>query len=213
MYRPRLGVVGTGEMTVAIAARLVQTGFLVSLHRVDADALDGSPVAGAQLAALPADAAESADVVILYGTNEKTTREALFDYGGVGESLRVGGYVLDLSTGSPESGRDATARLARFSITRLEVALHGEVDSAGRGRLRLVVAAKRRDITPVLAVLLALGDQVRYTEPVDEAVDAAEDPARVTTFVGGDTSRYEMAHGARVRGRASDLVRTDIPVG
>jgi 3-hydroxyisobutyrate dehydrogenase-like beta-hydroxyacid dehydrogenase len=117
----RVGVIGLGRIGRCLTAQLVDLGVPVSVYDPQPRRVTAAVMRGATAALLPADAAESADVVIVAVDDEKTAEEVLFDHGGIGETLRSGGLVVDASRTDAAFSARATARLARFGITRMDV--------------------------------------------------------------------------------------------
>jgi putative dehydrogenase len=116
-----VGVVGLGEMGRAITARLLELGVAVAVYDSNPTSVAAAVAQGARSATLPADVAESVDIVVLAVFGDRLAEEMLFDLGGIGETLCTGGLVLDASTTSVGFAASADARLARFGIRRVNV--------------------------------------------------------------------------------------------
>ena len=121
MNLENIGVVGLGSVGRGLTARLIEHGFEVSVYDARMNRVAEAVAMGARAAVLPADAAEAADVVIIAVDDEETAEEVLFDHGGIGETLRAGGYVLDFSRTGAGFRERATARLGSFGITRVDM--------------------------------------------------------------------------------------------
>lgn len=121
MFVEEVGVVGLGDVGRAVAARLIELGFQVIVYDARPHEIAAAVELGARAAALPADVAEAAKVVVLAVTDETSAEEVLFDHGGVGETLCSGGVVLDASATGESFRTAATARLAEFGIRRVDV--------------------------------------------------------------------------------------------
>ena len=116
-----VGVVGLGGVGRAIAARLIDLGVVVTVYDPNPTRLAAAVRLGARPAVLPADVAEFVDIVVLAVGNDLLAEEMLFDLGGIGETLRTGGLVLDASTTSAGFAASADTRLGRFGIRRIHV--------------------------------------------------------------------------------------------
>jgi 3-hydroxyisobutyrate dehydrogenase len=150
-----IGIVGLGRTGSAIAARLGAKGLDVTAYDQNASKVAAAVASGARPARIPADAAEQADLVVVAMPDEIAAEEALFDLGGVGETLREGGYVLDASATGPEFSRAATARLARFGIVRIELSFDRPA-----GQLPVLAGCAPDDLAAVAPVLMLLADDV-----------------------------------------------------
>jgi 3-hydroxyisobutyrate dehydrogenase len=108
--RPGVAVLGTGRMGAPIARNLVRAGFAVSVwDRTPARAQELSGV-GARLAASPADAARSADVVLTMLADGAAVDHAMKGPGAV-SALRQGSVWIQMAT----VGLEWTERLAALA--------------------------------------------------------------------------------------------------
>lgn len=165
----QVGIIGLGRTGAAIAARLVEHGFEVTGYDRDPERARAATAAGIATAQLPADAAETADVVIVTMPDVIAADEVLFDLGGVGETLRTGGYVVDASRVGPAFSRSATARLARFGIVRLEAWVSGDGAQARTGDLRLFVGGDSDDLSAVTPLLASVATEITHVGPIGSA--------------------------------------------
>jgi hypothetical protein len=158
-----VGVIGLGATGSVVARRLLEQGFEVTVHDRELWKVAVMAGEGARPARIPADAAEPADLVIVHVTDEIAAEEVLFDCGGVGETLRDGGFVI-LSCETPGAFvRSAAARLAAFGITTVEASFIGDVASASA---TVLVGCDRDDLETVEPILGMVAAGVAYTGPV-----------------------------------------------
>lgn len=156
MTAQRIGIVGLSEPGAAIARRYAASGFLVTAYDCDPEKVAVLQSAGVHPARLPADAAEGAALVFLCSADDVSAEEALFDLGGVGETLPDGGYVLDVSRVTPPFAAQASRRLAALGLTRVAVDLVGLTAQADVGALRVQLhcgVQHAAALTPRLRVL------------------------------------------------------------
>jgi 3-hydroxyisobutyrate dehydrogenase-like beta-hydroxyacid dehydrogenase len=165
----RIGVVGLGSMGTAMARRLIEAGFDVTITNRTQNKMDPLAAAGAKLATLPADAAQDADLVLVSVRGERAVEEVLFDHGSIAETLREGGYVLDTSTTSPQFSRAATARMASYGLTRVEGCILGDPARASVGKLRILFGGSTQDLQTMSDVVEALASSVVHTGSVGTA--------------------------------------------
>jgi 3-hydroxyisobutyrate dehydrogenase len=116
-----VGVVGLGRLGRSLTGQLAALGFNVYVYDPSPARVAAAVAKGGTAVALPADAAEPADVVILAVDDEQTAEEMLFDLGGIGETLRPGACVVDASPTTAAFRERASARLARYEITRIDL--------------------------------------------------------------------------------------------
>lgn len=160
-----VGVVGLGRMGSAVASRIGSNGFDVTAYDRSASKVAAAKAAGARPACIPADAAEPADVVVVTMPDEIAAEEVLFDLGGIGETLREGGYVLDASATGPHFSRAATARLAKFGIVRIELSFESSAKLRS-GRVRVLAGCAPADLAAVTPLLMLLADDIVHVGPV-----------------------------------------------
>jgi 2-hydroxy-3-oxopropionate reductase len=89
-----VGVIGLGATGSVVARRLLEQGFEVTVHDREFWKVAVMAAEGARPARIPADAAEPTDLVFVHVSDEIAAEEVLFDCGGVGETLRDGGFVV-----------------------------------------------------------------------------------------------------------------------
>jgi 3-hydroxyisobutyrate dehydrogenase-like beta-hydroxyacid dehydrogenase len=152
-----VGVIGVGEAGAAVARRLLAQGREVTVHDRDPWKVVHLAAEGARPARIPADAAEPADVVFVLVSGETAAEEVLFDCGGVGETLRDGGFVVLMSRTGAEFARSAAARLGRFGIGVVEASA---VDGIGRAPGTLLVGCDADDLSVLTPVLRAIAEHV-----------------------------------------------------
>jgi hypothetical protein len=158
-----VGVIGLGATGSVVARRLLEQGVQVTVHDRELWKVAVMAAEGATPARIPADAAEPADLVFVHVTDEFAAEEVLFDCGGVGETLRAGGFVV-ITCRTPDAFlRSAAARLGDFSITTVEASFNGDVASTSAS---VFVGCDREDLQTVEPVLGMVASGVAYTGPV-----------------------------------------------
>lgn len=116
-----VGVVGLNDVGHAITAGLIKLGYDVVVFDARVEQVAFAVALGARAAVLPADVAEQAAIVVLAVRDEATAEEVLFDLGGIGETLVSGGVVLDATASGPAFCEQASLRLAKLGLRRIDV--------------------------------------------------------------------------------------------
>jgi 3-hydroxyisobutyrate dehydrogenase len=168
-----VGVVGLGPTGLAVARRLVELGFDVTAYDRDAGRVAEAVAAGVRPAHLPADAAETADVVFVRMPDEDAVAEVLFDCGGVGDTLADGRSVVDASGTGPAAARAVARRLDALGLVTVETCLLGDADDALTGRMRAFAGGAAEHVFAVTPVLAAVADDIRHAGPVGTAAARA----------------------------------------
>lgn len=162
----RVAVLGTGKMGGAIARRLREGGFEVSVWdrtRNKAEALGVGPVADS-----PADATRNADVVISMVTGPQAVRDVYFGEHGVFRTSS-NKIIVDMSTTGPGIAEELE-RGADFNGARLiEAPVIGSTPAVNSGSLFILAgAARAEDLGAARPVLEQLGE-VHYAGDPESA--------------------------------------------
>jgi 3-hydroxyisobutyrate dehydrogenase len=165
MAKHRVGFIGLGNMGSGMAARLAEAGYEVSVYnrtRAKSEALE--PL-GARVADTPGEAASTADVVMLSLADQHAVTSLLFGPDGAAESLRPGGYILDMSTVPPEFARELAAKGSASEHRVLDTCVLGAPQHARTGDLRVMVGGSEEDFHAVEEILNTIGKEVTFLGP------------------------------------------------
>lgn len=161
----RVGVIGLGSMGAGMARSLLRAGFDVVGCDVDADAAARFAAAQGRLAPLPAEAARAADAVVSVVVNAQQTEAALFDAGGIAESLPQGAVFISSATMDPAAARRLAARLEASGRLYLDAPISGGSHRAAEGALTILAsgspgafARARPMLDAMAATVYELGD-------------------------------------------------------
>jgi hypothetical protein len=209
-----VGVIGLDPVGGTVARRLLDQGLEVTAHDPDPWAVATMTPAGATPARIPADAAEPADVVFVHVPDETAVEEVLFDCGGVGETLRDGGFVVAASATSATFVLSAAERLAALGLKTVEAwftGLSGGIPDTvlvgcAPGELEVLtpvlsmVAANVARIGPLgsVSALRSAATALATLQPLlseDESSAAAGELLRVLTGPVGDVSGGSAPNG------------------
>jgi hypothetical protein len=148
-----IGVIGLGDTGSAVARRLLEQEFDVTVHDRDARKMAVMVEAGATAARIPADAAESADLVFVHLPDDSAAEQVLFDCGGVGETLPDDGLVVATFATEPLFVLSAADRLAALGLNIMEAWFLG----ADQGTATTALAAGAPEhfamVTPVFKAI------------------------------------------------------------
>ncbi len=158
MAAPRIGFVGLGNMGAAMAARLLEAGFDVTVYNrspAKADALAGR---GATVAGTVAEAC-SGDVVITMLANDDAVDAVVTGDGGVLTELRRGATHVSASTISAGLSRRLTAAHEAAGQQFMTATVLGRPEAVAAGKLFVLAAGPPEVVEPLLPVLDALGQR------------------------------------------------------
>jgi 3-hydroxyisobutyrate dehydrogenase len=158
--KPKLGLVGLGNIGEPICRRLLQNGYEVSIY-------DANPEAVSRLGDTPAAPAESlrdlaafATVVLLSLPNSDVVEEVVLGDGGLAERLSSGNVIVDTSSSRPSSTRMIAERLVEAEVEMLDAPVSGGILRAREGELAVMVGGKKAVFEGCYEILRAFGSQV-----------------------------------------------------
>jgi 2-hydroxy-3-oxopropionate reductase len=151
----RIAFLGIGLMGAPMAERLAAAGRdLVLWNRTRAKA---EAIAGARVAATPAEAAAQADVLITMLENGPVVEAVLFGQHGAAAALNRGALVIDMSSSPPPLARDHAQRFAARGIGYLDAPVSGGVVGAHAGTLAIMAGGSAADFARAKPILDPLG--------------------------------------------------------
>jgi 3-hydroxyisobutyrate dehydrogenase-like beta-hydroxyacid dehydrogenase len=170
MSKPRIGWIGLGHMGVPMTANLQKAGFpLMVWNRTRSKA---EAVAGAFVAASPAELASSADIIVTMVSDDASQEEVLFGPGGVAEGLSAGQVVINMGTISPAASRSAAERLGKLGVHVLDAPVAGSVKPATDGTLVILVGGEADVLARCQPIFEVLGKRTFHFGPAGQGANA-----------------------------------------
>ena len=152
-----VGVVGVGNMGLAMALRLLELGHEVHVRDIDPGREALALREGARVAATAAELAARCDAVIVAVVDAAQTESVLLGSAGAAASLPPGACVLLCPTIAPASTEAIVARLAALAVDAIDAPMSGGPARARTGTMSLMVACadalyeRQRDLLQALA--------------------------------------------------------------
>jgi 3-hydroxyisobutyrate dehydrogenase len=162
---PRLAFIGLGIMGQAMAMRLVEADYRVTVFNRTKAKASRLLARGVRAAATPAAAAAEADVVFLCVTNTPDVQQVCRGPGGIIESARTGMIVVDHSTISPDATVAIATELAAKGTLFLDAPVSGGDVGARNGTLSIMVGGEQAAYERVEPILRRLGQTITYCGP------------------------------------------------
>ena len=155
---PRVGFVGLGAMGRGMARCLHRRGLLECVwNRSGAASNQVAAELQVRVAASPAELADACDVVVLCVSADADMLEVVDQLTG---NLRTGAIVIDCSTVSADTAREAVRRLASRDVDFLDAPVSGGVEGARQGTLAIMVGGPEAAFERARPVLEAMGGTV-----------------------------------------------------
>jgi 3-hydroxyisobutyrate dehydrogenase-like beta-hydroxyacid dehydrogenase len=156
----RIAFLGLGHMGLPMATNLLKRGYtLVVWNRTPEKA---APLVsnGAVLATTPADAVESAEVVITMLADDAAVEEVVFGKNGFGEKLASGGIHVSMSTIAPETSKKLAQYHQSKAVAYLAAPVFGRPEAAAGGKLFILCAGPAAATQTARPILEAMGQKV-----------------------------------------------------
>ncbi len=163
---PRIGYIGVGLMGLPMLTRLVTLGYAVSSYDVLPRQIDAAREAGAEAAGAPAEAARSADLVLLNLPTPDAVEHAVFGESGVASVLRPPQLLIDFSTVKVEQGRDFAARLRQHTgCGWIDAPVSGGPPASASGTLTVMAGGEAEDIARVAPLMAHVAARFTHMGP------------------------------------------------
>src|SRR5258708_31972139 len=135
-----IAFIGLGSMGLGMAKNLLKHGHKVTGVDPSAPARAAFTAVGGTIAVTPAEAAASADVVIVAVVNAQQVETVLYGEGGAAAALRKGGLVMQCATVPPAFAKSLGERLAKSGHDLLDAPMSGGRARAESGELTFMAS-------------------------------------------------------------------------
>lgn len=154
----KAGFIGLGAMGAHMARNLAKQGLLAAVwNRTEATAQALAAELGVACPPTPAELAAQVDVVLLCVSADADVLDVIRR---LLPGLRPGGVVVDLSTVSRETAREAARLVRERGADFLDAPVTGGVEGAKHGTLAIMVGGAAETLEQVRPVLDAMGRRV-----------------------------------------------------
>jgi 3-hydroxyisobutyrate dehydrogenase-like beta-hydroxyacid dehydrogenase len=157
----RLGFIGTGNMGLPIALRLIDRDYELTVFDIREEAVQPLLERGAQTAKSPAHVASEVDTVLVSLPTPEIVREVALGPNGIVLGSAVRTYV-DLSTTGPKIAELVANGLGEKGISVLDAPVSGGVSGAEKGTLTVMASGPLSTCQEMKPVLEIIGENVIY---------------------------------------------------
>ena len=162
----RVAFFGLGTMGGGMAARLIHSGFSVTVWNRGVDRARQFRDLGAIVAPSPREAVDNADVAISMVADDAASRSVwLGELGALG-GMRAGSVVIESSTVSPALVRELADAAAARGTAVIDAPVTGSKAQAASGELRFLVGGDRDALERARPVLSAMSKEIVHLGPV-----------------------------------------------
>lgn len=155
----RLGFAGLGQMGGPMVRRLRDAGYQVTAYDIAESAR--RRLAGESWLSVTdsPDALALSDVVVTILPDSDAVEDVLVT-SRLGEKLRAGAAVIDMSSSDPRRTRDLATLLRRGGVTLLDAPVSGGVGGAAKGTLSIMVGGDEADVETWRPLLGCFGTRI-----------------------------------------------------
>jgi 3-hydroxyisobutyrate dehydrogenase len=157
-----IGIAGTGRMGAAVAGRLLSVGHGVTVWNRTREKTQALALAGASVAATPAELATQTEIIITFLTDAAAIDATYHGSGGLLAGEVRGKLFIDMSTVRPEVETALAAKVSAKGAALIECPVGGTVGPAKEGKLFGFVGGKAGDVARAKPVLDQLCRRVEH---------------------------------------------------
>ena len=171
--KPALACIGLGALGEPMAHNLLQAGFAVTVHNRTPERQAALLRAGARAAASPAEAAATAELLLVCVSDDAAVEAVLLAQPQAAiAGLRPGALVIDCSTISPATSRLLADALARQGIDYIDAPVTGGTEGARAGSLSVLVGGAAAALERARPVLEVIGQRISHFGAVGAGQEA-----------------------------------------
>uniref|UniRef100_A0A7S4SHX4 6-phosphogluconate dehydrogenase NADP-binding domain-containing protein n=1 Tax=Alexandrium monilatum TaxID=311494 RepID=A0A7S4SHX4_9DINO len=141
--KPSVGYIGLGIMGSAMAGRLLDAGYPVTVWNRSRDKCEPLEAKGAKVAESPQALVESCDLVFACTSDPASARAVVFGERGVLAGISPGKRFIDMSTVDAETSQEIAAAVGAKGGRFLEAPVSGSKGPALQGQLVILTAGER----------------------------------------------------------------------
>ena len=160
--RPALGFIGLGMMGRPMALNLIKGGYAMTVYARRAEAAAPLAVAGARVAASPAEVARAADVVFSLVTASADSEEVALGAHGIVDGAHAGSVVVDMATISPRVTRFIAQTLAKRGIEHMDAPVSGGPAGAQAATLSIMAGGTPQAFARIKPLFECLGKTILH---------------------------------------------------
>jgi 3-hydroxyisobutyrate dehydrogenase-like beta-hydroxyacid dehydrogenase len=156
----RIGFLGLGTMGAAMARRLVQAGYEVTVYNRTPERSAPFRALGARIATTPAEVAESSDYVLSCLWDTAAVEHVFLGNDGLLGASRPGQIFVEHATFAPAAARDIAACLRDRGADFVDAPVTGGPEGAASGTLTAMVGGANTTIDAVANILACYAQKV-----------------------------------------------------
>jgi 3-hydroxyisobutyrate dehydrogenase len=163
--KPGVGFIGLGHMGSAMARRLLDAGYPLTVYDRTQARAEQLGQQGVSVGQTPKDLAAQSEVVLVCVTDDAAQQQVMLGADGALAGLRDGAIIIDLSTVSPGASRSLSQAARDHGAETLDAAVSGSVPQVEQGSLVIFVGGEPATFQQCRPLLEVLGKSIFYMGP------------------------------------------------
>jgi 3-hydroxyisobutyrate dehydrogenase len=163
--KPRVAILGLGNMGAGMASRLLQANFPLSVYNRNRDKAAQFSSAGARAADSPREAASNAEIIISMVADDGASRHVWLGEEGVLAGVSPGSLLIECSTLTVGWVLELAALAAEGGCESVDAPVTGSRPQAAAGELLFLAGGSASAIAKAQPVLSVLGREVIHLGP------------------------------------------------
>lgn len=143
MSKPQIGYIGMGIMGSAMAGRLIDAGFPVTVWNRSKDKCEPLKSKGAMVADTPKAVIDSCDITFACTSDPASARSVVFGEDGVLQGITAGKKFIDMSTVDEDTAKEINIAITAKGGIFLEAPVSGSKGPALQGQLVILTAGAK----------------------------------------------------------------------
>ncbi|MDE1862415.1 MAG: NAD(P)-dependent oxidoreductase [Thaumarchaeota archaeon] len=161
----KVGIVGTGLLGRAVAARLLRTGHTVTVYNRTKEKAAVLKDQGAKIADSPKKLAEVSDLVITIVRDSDAVESVSFGEDGIVHGRHDGLIVADMSTINPIASKRLAQKFEQYGIAMIDSPVMGGPPLAEKGGLVVMIGGKNDTYERCKQVFDSIGEKTFHVGP------------------------------------------------
>jgi 3-hydroxyisobutyrate dehydrogenase len=156
----QIAFIGTGVMGRSMAAHILEGGYPLIVYNRTKERAAELLAKGAQWAASPGEAAETADIVISMVGYPRDVEEIYLSSGGIVEKAQQGAVLVDMTTSSPVLAQKIAEKAKERGLPSLDAPVSGGDVGAKNATLSIMVGGDEEAFNKMLPIFMRMGKNI-----------------------------------------------------
>ena len=158
----KIGIIGIGILGNAVALRLLDLGYEVTVHNRTQGKTNEVEKKGAHVASSPKIMAEKVEMIIIIVKDAEAVKEVSFGKNGIIEGKNNKLIVADMSTIDPVESKNIAKEFQQYQIKKIEIPVMGGPNVAITGKLVMMVSGSKDSFNYCKKVFEKIANKVLF---------------------------------------------------